>query len=472
MLFHYIINRMKNSSRLNHKESMDFWEENMFNNTDEFIMMHHLGCNKGEESRNVHYSEMPQIRSKYKGVTAFSPARYLNEESVKRVRLPKSWDWRNVVGYNYVSVVKNQGSCGSCVAFAIVAAIESRYRIERNLPNMIEPIDFSEASLFFPSGRTCGIGWQIAQGLKAARDEGVCLESTYPYQPVDQEPIVLSESPHSVRIRGYDSTSDVQVMKRWLVTEGPLIADYYVYDEFYSYFLQSSGVYRKTENRGKLCGGHAVCVIGYSDSKQAWLCKNSWGANAAHPDGCFWIGYGECRIDDRMYVPQGVYIKDSIRYFPYDATQLYIDYDKEEKTYSLSDGNMTLHRFASSRDAINGYLLARRHKYICQVGGDMDNQRISPRKFVFEYFSGNSGLEYLPFVGEEDVDSYDPTKVRAVFKKHRWYVTDGKLTLFEADDMDDALAILSMAKCYTKIGYIGRDNIKDNPEIFIMNYFC
>ena len=118
----------------------------MFNNTDEFIMMHHLGCNKGEEPRNVHYSEMPQIRSKYKGVIAFSPAQCLNEEPVERVRLPKSWDWRNVQGYNYVSAVKNQGSCGSCVAFAIVAAIESHYRIERNLPNTIEPIDFSEAS--------------------------------------------------------------------------------------------------------------------------------------------------------------------------------------------------------------------------------------------------------------------------------------------------------------------------------------
>ena len=33
--------------------------------------------------------------------------------------LPEEFDWRNVDGKNYVSPIRNQGSCGSCYAFAL-----------------------------------------------------------------------------------------------------------------------------------------------------------------------------------------------------------------------------------------------------------------------------------------------------------------------------------------------------------------
>ena len=438
---------------------------------EEFAMTHQLGCNKGEEARNVLYSEMPQIRSKSKGVNKFSPDNYMDEKQSRKSKLPKSWDWRNVKGKNFISPAKNQGECGSCVAFSIVAALESHYLIERNLSTDEEPIDFSEASLFFPAGCSCSIGWQIPQALRITRDKGVCHETAYPYRPVDQEPAINPENQHSVRIRGFDSTSDTTTMKRWLVTEGPLVADYFIYQDFYSYFQHSSGVYHKTEKCGKLCGGHAICVIGYDDNKQAWLCKNSWGENKAHPDGCFWIGYRECKIDDRMYVPQGVYYKDSIKYLHYDAQQLFIDHE-DDGSYVLSDGKMTLHRFANTRDAINGYLVARRHEYLCQIGTDDDNQRINQQRYIFEYFAGNSGMEYLPQLGEEDSMSYDPTRIRAVHKNWRWYITDGRLTYFQADDLDDALAVLAIMKCYTKICFVGRDFKDTEKENCMLRYFC
>ena len=43
--------------------------------------------------------------------------------------LPKSFDWRNVDGVNYVSPVRNQGACGSCYAFSSMGMLESRVRI-------------------------------------------------------------------------------------------------------------------------------------------------------------------------------------------------------------------------------------------------------------------------------------------------------------------------------------------------------
>ena len=46
--------------------------------------------------------------------------------------LPEEFDWRNVDGKNYVSPVRNQGSCGSCYAFGTLAMFEARVRILSN----------------------------------------------------------------------------------------------------------------------------------------------------------------------------------------------------------------------------------------------------------------------------------------------------------------------------------------------------
>lgn len=47
---------------------------------------------------------------------------------------PAALDWRNKDGQNWVSPVLNQGNCGSCVAFAAVATMETQMNIQRRLP--------------------------------------------------------------------------------------------------------------------------------------------------------------------------------------------------------------------------------------------------------------------------------------------------------------------------------------------------
>ena len=98
--------------------------------------------------------------------------------------LPQSYDWRNVGGQNWISPVKNQGGCGSCVAFAVASALEAHRRIETHNAGL--NVDLSEAGLFFIPERQCNLGdprygWNIPNALDFVMDQGTCDELNYPY---------------------------------------------------------------------------------------------------------------------------------------------------------------------------------------------------------------------------------------------------------------------------------------------------
>lgn len=92
-------------------------------------------------------------------------------------QLPQTWDWRNVNDENWVVPIRNQGGCGSCVAFASIAALEAHWRIHRAQAGL--DLDLSEAGLFFVNNRQCNpgdlhYGWWVPAALDFLVDEGTC----------------------------------------------------------------------------------------------------------------------------------------------------------------------------------------------------------------------------------------------------------------------------------------------------------
>jgi len=243
---------------------------------------------------------------------AVSAARRAKPPAVPSALLVQAWDWRNVNGRNYINPVRDQGSCGSCAAFGTVATMEGMVRILSNLPVLHLPglpgwdgfpPYLSEAHLFFCGGGTCPDGWYISSALNFAKNTGVVPAKCFPYTPVDQpcSPCAGWQD-HVTQVQAWHQISSPAEMKAWLSTRGPLVTRFNVYSDFHYYH---GGVY--TYLIGELEGGHAVCCVGYDDARQAWLCKNSWGTGwGGAPgwgdmEGYFWIGYGQCCIDDSMY---------------------------------------------------------------------------------------------------------------------------------------------------------------------------
>lgn len=213
--------------------------------------------------------------------------------------VPAAFDLRNVGGKNYITSVKNQANCGSCVSFGSVATVEGTTRFRNDAPNL--NIDLSEAHLFYcharQQGRNCGNGWWVPPALDAFKTIGVSDEACYPYVAGDQNCSNLCSDWQSrvVKISAWREISSAADMKEWLSTKGPLAACFSVYDDFFAY---RSGVYRHVT--GNLAGGHCVCCVGYDDVAKAWICKNSW-AETWGDRGYFRIAYGECGIDARMW---------------------------------------------------------------------------------------------------------------------------------------------------------------------------
>jgi C1A family cysteine protease len=215
------------------------------------------------------------------------------------VGAPAAFDWRNVGGQNYVTPIKDQGGCGSCVAFGTCAAIETTFRRQRGNPNLA--VDLSEAHLFYcharSEGRNCGNGWWPDRALLHAQNTGITDDACYPYTSGDQNcsGLCADWQGRVTKITGSTAlTNNPAGMKEWISTSGALTACFVVYNDFFGY---TNGVYRHVS--GGEAGGHCVSIVGYDDSQSCWICKNSWGAGWGD-GGFFRIAYGECGIETWM----------------------------------------------------------------------------------------------------------------------------------------------------------------------------
>jgi C1A family cysteine protease len=206
--------------------------------------------------------------------------------------LPAKLDWRNNNGKNFVTPVRNQGSCGSCWAFATTGGLEAVTLIARNTPGV--DLNLAEQVLVRCSGAgDCQYGGYPGSASDFIRDSGLPVESCYPYTATDGScsPTCTDWQADSYRIQNWTYvttwSSSIDAIKGALYDYGPLPTTMDVYSDFFGY---AGGIYSHVD--GGLAGGHAVLIVGYDDEDQCFIVKNSWGSGWGE-SGYFRIDYSQ-----------------------------------------------------------------------------------------------------------------------------------------------------------------------------------
>ena len=224
---------------------------------------------------------------------------YMN---AKRIKLPElelgcsaglaAFDWRR---HGKVTPVRNQGGCGSCWAFAVIGALESNYLI-RNTSST----DESEQFILANSGAGSCAGGNRANANAYLVSTGTATEAVVPYTASNGPPNPGVATPYDAVATGFVNPATenpgVAELKQALCEYGPLSVSVNATPAFQAYV---SGVFNENNNTST---NHAVLLVGWDDSKGAWLIKNSWGTGWGETGGYgaergyMWIAYGSNRI--------------------------------------------------------------------------------------------------------------------------------------------------------------------------------
>lgn len=184
------------------------------------------------------------------------------------------------------TTVKDQGSLGSCTAFACVGMME--YFLKKNGVVVKDDL-LSELFLYYNSRvlieggePTDDSGAYLRDVLIAMNKYGVCLESVCPYVTgkYAQKPTSPSYADGlNYQVVKYATipTSNVNLaladLKALLANGQVFVGGVVCYSNF---FNASKGVIPPPS--GTVIGGHAVLFVGYDDNKKLFKFKNSWSA--------------------------------------------------------------------------------------------------------------------------------------------------------------------------------------------------
>ena len=187
--------------------------------------------------------------------------------------------------------VYDQGQLGSCTANGIAGAIQ----FDR-MKQQLKP-DFTPSRLFVYYNErvmehtvNSDSGAAIRDGIKSVGVKGDCPETEWPYdisKYAHKPPPTCYQDALKYKAVQYQSLVQIlSQMKGCLASGYPFVFGFTVYESFESPQVAQTGVVPMPAQAEKVLGGHCVLAVGYDDSQQRFIIRNSWGTGWAMQGYC------------------------------------------------------------------------------------------------------------------------------------------------------------------------------------------
>ena len=179
--------------------------------------------------------------------------------------------------------IYDQGQLGSCTANALAGHVEYDLMCESKgkwTPSRLF-IYYNERSM--EGTISSDSGAQIRDGIKSLAKQGVCPETDWPYNiaefAIKPTTKAYSDAKKYIAVKYARVLQNLVQMKACLVNKIPFVVGISVYESFESAEVAKTGIVPMPDPSERLLGGHAVLAVGYDDSKQVFIMRNSWGTS-------------------------------------------------------------------------------------------------------------------------------------------------------------------------------------------------